>query len=221
MRNKKCPVIGVTGSIAAGKSTAVQYLVDKYHAVLIDADKVGHEVLDDRKMRRQLTNRFGKDILDRLGRISRKKLGAIVFADPAGLRDLNSLTHPEICRRIYERTEAIRQEGMAPVVFIEAIELLRSPLKDMIDEVWVVWADDEVRLNRVMLRQNLTREEAEARLNAQFPQEELKAAADRLIDGGLPLEEEYRLLDRMMDDILADICPLCDEERESELEESK
>ena len=202
-------------------SAAVQYLVDKYHAVLIDADKVGHEVLDDRKMYRQLTNRFGKDILDRLGKISRKKLGAIVFADPAGLADLNSLTHPEICRRIRERAEAVRQEGTAPVVFIEAIELLRSPLKDMIDEVWVVWAKDEVRVKRVMQRQNLTREEAEARLNAQFPQEELKAAADRLIDGGLPLEEEYRLLDRMMEDILADTCPLCDEERESELEESK
>ena len=218
MQNKKCPVIGVTGSIAAGKSTAVQYLVDRYQVVLIDADKVGHEVLDDRKTRRQLTNRFGKDILDELGKISRKRLGAIVFADPDKLAELNRLTHPEICRRIGERTEKIRQEGTAPAVFIEAIELLRSPLKDMIDEVWVVWADDEVRLNRVMQRQSLTREEAQARLRSQIPQEELKAAADRLIDGGLPLEEEYRQLDRMMEDILTDECPQCKEERESELE---
>ena len=122
-------VIGLTGTIASGKSTAAAYFHEKYGVPVIDADKVGHEVLEDPRIIGQLTEAFGGDILVH-GRIDRKKLGNKVFDDPASLERLNGITHPEICRRVHETAEAFRKsDDPAPFMLIEAYGLLQSDLK--------------------------------------------------------------------------------------------
>ncbi len=192
-------VIGVTGTIASGKSTACKYLEERYGLRRIDADLVGHEVLKSPEMVRELTKAFGEAILDTDGTLSRKRLGQIVFGDPKSLRRLNELTHPVICRRIAEEVHAFREEEEGPpVLLLEAIELLRTPLLELVEETWVVWAEDEIRIRRVMQRQNLSRKEAEERVLGQWPQESYKAAADVLIDGSGSVEELYLQLDLQM-----------------------
>lgn len=198
MRNNAM-VIGITGTIASGKSTVCSYLQKEYGAVMIDADKVGHAVLQEPSMIRSLTGQFGESILsgDRQS-IDRKALGRIVFADPEKLLLLNSLTHPRICERIREQIAAIASEKTDAVILLEAVELLRSPLRELVSEVWVVWAEENVRLERVMRRDGLSREDAKCRLAGQWPQEEYKKAADWLIDGTQSLERVHQVVDERL-----------------------
>ncbi|HIR36124.1 MAG TPA: dephospho-CoA kinase [Candidatus Faecimorpha stercoravium] len=190
-------VIGVTGTIASGKSTACRYLEEHYGIKRIDADQVGHEVTRSSEVVRELTKAFGKAILDSAGKLDRKSLGRIVFRDPDSLKQLNEITHPVICQQIEEEVKRFREDpGEVPCLLLEAIELLRTPLLDLVDEVWVVWAEDEIRVRRVMQRQNLTREEAEDRVRGQWSQDSYMAAADVLIDGSGSVEALYRELDR-------------------------
>ena len=194
MRQSK--VIGITGSIAAGKSTVCRYLEERYGIYRLDADQVGHEMIERTNIVKELTNAFGTAILDTAGRIDRRTLGGMVFTDPEKLALLNSITHPAICREIEERICSRRD----PLILLEAIELLRTPLKALAGEIWVVWAEDTVRVRRIMARQGLSEAEAWDRVRGQWPQENYKKAADVLIDGGQPLEEMYRFLDRLMED---------------------
>ena len=185
------PVIGITGTIAAGKSTVSRYFRDAYGIPIIDADAVGHEVL--------LTKALGSDILDAdQGQVDRRKLGAIVFADAKALTRLNAITHPVICIRIEEaigRTQEAEPE--APFLLVEAIELLRSPLKDMVREVWTVCADPRVRIRRIMKRQNLTEAEAVARVQSQWSDEEYRRRAAVVFDGGGDTPALYAQCDRV------------------------
>ena len=194
MRQSK--VIGITGSIAAGKSTVCRYLEERYGIYRLDADQVGHEMIERPNIVKELTNAFGTAILDTAGRIDRRALGGMVFTDPEKLALLNSITHPAICREIEERIRSRRD----PLILLEAIELLRTPLKALAGEIWVVWAEDTVRVRRIMARQGLSEAEAWDRVRGQWPQENYKKAADVLIDGGQPLEEMFRFLDRLMED---------------------
>ena len=194
MRQSK--VIGITGSIAAGKSTVCRYLEERYGIYRLDADQVGHEMIERPNIVKELTNAFGTAILDTAGRIDRRTLGGMVFTDPEKLALLSSITHPAICREIEERIRSRRD----PLILLEAIELLRTPLKALAGEIWVVWAEDTVRVRRIMARQGLSEAEAWDRVRGQWPQENYKKAADVLIDGGQPLEEMYRFLDRLMED---------------------
>ncbi len=194
MRQSK--VIGITGSIAAGKSTVCRYLEERYNIYRLDADQVGHEMIERPNIVKELTNAFGTSILDTVGKIDRRALGGLVFTDPEKLARLNAITHPAICREIEERIRSRRD----PLILLEAIELLRTPLKALAGEIWVVWAEDTVRVRRIMARQGLSEAEAWDRVRGQWPQENYKKAADVLIDGGQPLEEMYRFLDRLMED---------------------
>ena len=194
MRQSK--VIGITGSIAAGKSTVCRYLEERYNIYRLDADQVGHEMIERPNIVKELTNAFGTSILDTVGKIDRRALGGLVFTDPEKLARLNAITHPAICREIEERIRSRRD----PLILLEAIELLRTPLKALAGEIWVVWAEDTVRVRRIMARQGLSEAEAWDRVRGQWPQENYKKAADVLIDGGQPLDEMYRFLDRLMED---------------------
>lgn len=174
--NKQSYVIGLTGTIASGKSTTARYLESAYGLPRVDADLVARQVVED--SRNHLADVFGAGILED-GHISRPKLGHIVFADAEKLKQLNQMVHPETCRRI----GAWIREQQAPVVLVEAIELLRSDLKNMVDTVWVVYANPEVRMQRLMQERGLTREEAAHRIASQWDDSVYQEKADQLLDG--------------------------------------
>ena len=186
-------VIGLTGTIASGKSTTAKYLEKAYQIPRIDADLAAREVVEELKY--ELAEEFGSEILVD-GQLSRPKLGSIVFADGEKLKKLNAMTHPATCRKIQKWIEA--QE--APVVLVEAIELLRSELKDMVSTIWVVYAAPQIRVQRMMQERGLSEEEAKKRVASQWDDATYQAQANEVLDGSRDMQHLYEQCDRLIKD---------------------
>ncbi|MEI2617637.1 MAG: dephospho-CoA kinase [Thermomicrobiales bacterium] len=183
MRRKH--VIGLTGNIATGKSTVVDMLTD-LGAEAIDGDRIVHELMGPGSpLANDIRARFGEETVNADGSINRPALGAIVFSDPAKLRDLEALTWPPVVSR--KRT-AINEPG-PDVLILDAIKLFEAGMADDCDEVWVVTAPRERQIERIIARNKVDRVEAERRIDAQPPQEEKVARADLVIDNGGTLED--------------------------------
>lgn len=174
-------VIGLTGGIASGKSTVSDYL-RQLGAVIVDADKVGHEAyLPHTDAWREVVAAFGRQILGPDEQIDRPRLGQIVFSDPKAMARLNEITHPKIRSMVAERLEALRRDGVK-VAVLEAAILIEASWSDLADQVWVTWAPEEMAIRRLMERSNLTEEQARARLASQMPPAEKIQYADVIIN---------------------------------------
>ncbi|MFN2227206.1 MAG: dephospho-CoA kinase [Anaerolineae bacterium] len=184
-------VIGLTGNIATGKSEVGRILAG-LGARLIDADKVAHEVMrPGGPAYRDVVQAFGPEILAGDGSIDRGKLGAIVFRDPQALRRLERAVHPATVARVDELIAAARE----PVVVVEAIKLIEAGMHRGYDELWVVTAPRPLQIRRLVERRGTSEVEAALRVDAQPPQQEKVALADRVFvnDGALDeLEESVR-----------------------------
>lgn len=181
-------IIGLTGNIATGKSTVGRMLSD-LGASYIDADVIAHEVMATNGAAFPgVVAAFGPGILDSIGAIDRRRLGAIVFADAALLRQLEEIVHPAVSARI---SEAISAAG-GDVVVLDAIKLLESGLGGLCDAVWVVTCPLQQQLDRLARTRGMSRQEALLRINAQPPQEEKARRADVLIDNGGSLARTRR-----------------------------
>lgn len=178
-------IIGLTGGIATGKSTAARILED-LGARVIDADKIAHEIMEKGEPGyRQVVGHFGEQILTKDCEIDRRRLGETVFDDPQERRKLEELTHPLIIREIKERIE----RASAEVIIIEAPLLYEAGLDDFMDRVWVVACDRETQIERLQERDGLAAREAEKRIEAQMPLEEKCRRADRVIENNGDIED--------------------------------
>jgi dephospho-CoA kinase len=181
-------IIGLTGGIASGKSTVARFL-EELGAVVIDADRIGHEILrSDRGVRRELVAAFGQQILTPGGGVSRLALGKLVFGDPEALARLNQIMHPRIAARVKARLERYREDGVK-VVMVEAALLLEAGWAALVDGVWVTVAAEATVLKRLKGRAGLSEPESRARLRAQLPAAERLKQADLVIDTDCRLDE--------------------------------
>lgn len=177
------PVIGLTGGIAAGKSTVSGRLA-ALGAHVIDADRVGHRVLmrGGGEAHAAVVRAFGAEILDEAGEIVRARLGRRVFADPARLAELNRLTHPPMAERMRREIEEVRaRPSPPPFIVLDAAVLFEAGWESLCDEVWTVSTAPERALERLVARNRLTPEAARARIDAQLGNPEREARADRVI----------------------------------------
>ena len=180
--------IGLTGGICSGKSTAARFLED-LGAVIIDADKIGHEVLKpDTEVWHKVVDTFGRQVLTFGGSIDRKRLGDIVFGSPELLLKLNQITHPRIYQMAKTRLEDCRKRGVS-VVVLEAPLLPKVGWASLIDELWVTTASEAVVLRRLQERRGLSRTESLVRIRSQVPVQEQINCADVTIDTDCSLEE--------------------------------
>jgi dephospho-CoA kinase len=180
---------GLTGGVACGKSTVARFFQD-LGAFIIDADRVGHELIEPGHAGYQeILERFGKEILDPGGRIHRKKLGAKVFANPQQLRLLNAILHPRIIARAQELAVEQQRRNPLTVVILDAPLIFESGIASTLRKVMVVWCQPEQQVERMMARTDVSREEAERRIQAQMPLEEKRRRADYLIDCSGSLEQ--------------------------------
>ena len=186
-------VIGLTGNIATGKSAVGQMLAE-LGAEVIDADKVAHQVMEPgQPAYAAIVAAFDDDIAPAGGPIDRRRLGEIVFADPAALARLEALVHPAVGQRIAE----LVARSTANVVVIEAIKLLEAGLSvRLCDEVWVVIAPRAAQLSRLMESRGLSRDEAVLRIDAQPSQESKTAQADVVIDNDGDLDALRRTVEQ-------------------------
>ena len=174
--------VGLTGSIGVGK-TFVTSVFEELGAHVLDADQTAREVvMPGTPGLNAVTEAFGKEILNPDGTLNRKQLGAVVFADESQRQRLNQILHPFIIARqdeILNEWEAKDPQGIG---LVEAALMIESGGYKRFDKLIVVHCRPEVQLERLMLRDKLSREEAQRRINSQMPQEEKQKFADYLID---------------------------------------
>jgi dephospho-CoA kinase len=195
--------IGLTGGIGSGKSTAAKILAE-LGAPAIDADKVGHEIYQPgTPAYGELIDTFGEGILAPDRTIDRRKLGPIVFADPAALKRLNAIVHPKMFARLGEMVAAMRRGGEARPIVIEAAILIEANWQPLFDEIWLVTAARERVIERVERDRGLKPEQTEARIRAQLSDEERRKYATSVIRNDGSLEELRTAVTRLWQDALA------------------
>lgn len=184
-------VIGLTGNIATGKSTVCSIL-EQLGARVIDADQIAHAVLKrGTPAWRSVVEAFGYDILQYDGTVDRRKLGGVVFGNPAKLRTLERITHPAVGT---ELALLVRNALNAPdageqVVVVEAVKLYEAGMHEYMDALWVVTAPPAEQKRRLMQERGMSESEAEARLRSQPALDEKVERADVVIDNGGSIEE--------------------------------
>jgi len=186
--------IGVTGQIGSGKTTAAKILAS-FGAVVIDADTIGREVVDRSvPLRKKLARQFGGEILTPSGKLSRKRLARLAFADETAKQRLNRLVHPFLLKELRRQMKELAKRHN--VVVIDAALLLDWELDRPMDVVLVVHASEETRLKRLAAR-GFSKEDVLARQRAQVPFSEYRSRADYVVLNNSTVEKLQVKLQRL------------------------
>ena len=176
----RAPVVGLLGAAAGGKST-VAALLAAHGAAVVDADRVGHEVLEEPDVREALQREFGPQVFGPDGRVARRKLAELVFADAGRLQRLDDLVHPRICDRVRQQVAEQRRNEAAPMVVLDAALLLEKGLDSCCDVLVFVQSDPEQRRERAGRDRGWSGTELADRDAAQMEPEEKRRRADYVI----------------------------------------
>lgn len=186
-------VIGLTGGIGTGKTTVSNYLASHYNLPVLDADiyareavKVGSPILGE------IVKRYGADILLPDGTLDRRKLGNIVFNSPEERRWLEQQIHPYVRDRMIEEMQALNSH---PVVVLVVPLLFEVGMTALCTETWVVYCSEQHQLQRLIKRDRLTLEQAQARITSQMPIQEKCDRADVVLDNSSSLEALLKQVD--------------------------
>lgn len=181
-------VIGLTGNIAVGKSV-VRQMLQHLGAYTIDADSLSHQAMaPGAPAHGPIVDLFGKIVLNDDQTVDRAMLGSIVFAHPRALARLEAIVHPVVRQAAVSLARRARQ----PVIVVEAIKLLESPLIHLCDTVWVVHATPNTQLRRLMEKRKMTEDEARKRIGAQSAQADKLARANIVIANDGSVEDTWR-----------------------------
>ena len=193
-------IIGLTGGIATGKSTAAKYLESK-GAVVIDADQISHQLTEKgKKAWKLVVNEFGEEFLKENGELNRKKLAEIIFSDPRQRKKLESLLHPLIIYEMKEKAYYYLEENKT-VIFMAPL-LFEVGLNHFCDQNWVISSSRNEQLKRLKKRDNLNKKEALKRIKSQIPLKEKEEKADLVINNNGTIEELKEKLDFQWQKIL-------------------
>ena len=197
--------VGLTGSIGVGKSFVAGVLAE-LGCHLLDADVTAREVVAPTSVAlEKVVAEFGADVLQSNGALDRTKLGNLVFSDPGRRATLNSILHPYIIARqdeLMREWEAVSPNGIAVV---DAALMIESGGYQRFDKLIVVHCRPEIQIQRVMSRNNFSREEAEQRIRAQMSQDEKKKFADYLIDTSDGFDDTRRQTEKVYAALLQDL----------------
>ncbi|MDR5657949.1 dephospho-CoA kinase [Serpentinicella sp. ANB-PHB4] len=182
-------VIGLTGSVASGKST-VSSILSQLGAIIIDADKVARKIVNKGEPAlQQIINTFGSDIVDEQGELKRKKLGNIVFNSKDELEKLNQITHPKIIEEIQNEINWYKHRHIDSVIIIDAALLIELNMHTIVDETWVVYVPLETQIQRLVNRDDIRKEDALRRIDTQMTNQSKLQYADKVINNVGSIEE--------------------------------
>lgn len=173
-------IIGLTGGIASGKST-VSKILKGAGACVIDADQIVHQLLArNHLVRKQVVDYFGPSIVSAAGGIDRTLLGEIIFADDDKRKQLEKIIHPLVIREM--ETQLANHQELEKHIILDIPLLYETKLDYLVEQVWVVYVEPEVQLQRLLNRGQLSKAEAIKRIKTQLPLSEKKEMADLVID---------------------------------------
>lgn len=186
-------IIGLTGSIATGKTT-VSKMFEQLNIPVVDADKIAREVVEPGKEAfKKIVQSFGNTILHEDDTLNRKALGEIVFNDKEKLETLNNIVHPAI-REEMARQKQMHIDAEESSVVLDIPLLYENKLEHLVDKIVVVYIDESIQLERLMKRDKSTKEEALSRISSQIPIKDKVDRADATINNNGTIEQTYEQL---------------------------
>lgn len=194
-------IIGLTGGIGSGKSTASAYL-EKKGCVIIDADKISRKLTEKGSPYLEiLKEAFGEAFFSEEGELDRKKLGNYVFAKPEQKEKLEKIITEAVIKITLDKLEELKKQAFKGIAVLDAPLLFECGMQKYTDENWLVTAEPEVVTERVKARDGLSDAEIRSRIANQMSVEEKKVLADRILDNSKDLSHLYGQLDREIDRI--------------------
>jgi len=184
---KGIKILGITGQFCSGKST-VAAMFAAFGASVIDVDKLGHNILSDKKVKKGLIDYFGKDILSS-GRINRKRLAHKAFSSKSAHRVLCRIVHPQLAKAAIEKIKRLKRKKFRGIVIIDAAVLIEMGLSKHIDKLVFVWLPHAKQIRRARLKWRLPRLDIERRIHLQLPVSTLVKKADFIIDNSGSMAE--------------------------------
>ncbi|WP_077703302.1 dephospho-CoA kinase [Virgibacillus dokdonensis] len=190
-------IIGLTGSIATGKST-ISLMFDDFRIPVIDADKLAREVVKPgERAYEEIIRHFGLEILRKDKTLNRELLGEIIFADEQKREQLNHIVHPAVREKMVEKRDAYLQSGYTCVV-LDIPLLFENNLTSLVDKTIVVYVDEATQLQRLMERDDYSEAEAKQRIKAQMSITEKVKKADGVIDNTGSKLESFEQLEKLL-----------------------
>ena len=188
-------IIGLTGGVGAGKSTVLRCLETDWSAYTIQADQVGHRIIEPgERCYDRMTELFGKQIIKNDKTIDRRMVSDVVFGNEEMRRKLNSLLHPAIKAYILEKLEEERKAGRK-IAVVEAALLLEDHYDAFCYKIWYVYTEKEIRIKRLMESRGYTRNRAENMIASQASDAFFREHADFIIENNGDLKETYRQIE--------------------------
>ena len=187
--------IGITGGVGAGKSTILDYLSQKYDAYVIQADKIGHLVMEPGGLcYEHVIALFGRQIIKNDKTIDRKRVSDVVFGQPDMLEQLNGIIHPAVKRYILRSLKEKEQQG-CKLCIVEAALFLEEHYEEFCDEVWYVHTDEEIRIQRLMENRGYTREKSLGIIGNQASEDYFRAHTDFVVENNGNVEKTWKQID--------------------------
>lgn len=196
-------VIGITGGVGSGKTALLTYLKAKYHCKVILADEAAHQVeAPGQKCYRQLVELLSDEILEEDGTINRKRFAQKIFENELLRKKVNEIVHPAVKQYIREEISFQKEQGVLDFLFIEAALLIEDGYLNIVDEMWYIYAREDVRRERLRENRNYSDEKIDAIMEAQLTEEEFRNACSVVIDNSGTLEDSFLQIDRKVREYL-------------------
>lgn len=196
-------IIGITGGVGAGKSQILSYIKNSCHCGIILADEVAHKVKEPgQPCYEGLIRLLGEEILLPDGQIDKKVMAEKIFGDDRILKQVNELIHPAVKVYILSEIEKSRREGVLDFLFIEAALLIEEGYGSIVDELWYIYAKEEVRRKRLKDSRAYSEEKITGILKKQLSEEEYRKHCSVVIDNSGSLQETYEQIDRKLEEYL-------------------
>lgn len=191
-------VLGITGGVGNGKSMVLDYITKTYDARGIQADLAAHALMEpDGACFAPIVKCFGTEILNSDGRIDRKKLGAAVFADSEKIKRLNSIVHPGVKAYIIEEIAKEKEDGKKSLFVIEAALMIEDHYEEFCDEIWYIYAAEQVRWRRLTESRGYAPEKVKQIMNNQLPEEEFRRHCNFVVDNSSNIvENTFKQIDK-------------------------
>ena len=190
-------VIGITGGVGSGKSALLSYIKGKYDCEIILADEAAHRVKEPgQPCYRKLVDLLTDDILNEDGTINKKEMAAKIFESDELLEKVNAIIHPAVKEMILQEITRLKKEGKTCFFFIEAALLIECGYLNIVDEMWYIYAREDIRRKRLKESRNYTDEKINAIMDSQLKEEEFRKYCKVVIDNSGSLEDAYEQIDR-------------------------
>ena len=194
-------IIGITGGVGAGKSAIMDFLKQRYNAKVVRADEVAHLVTQPGKAcYMRLVSLLNDDILNEDGSIDRQKMAYKIFNDKGLLSSVNSIIHPAVKEYISQDIEREKQLGKTKLYFLEAALLIEDGYEQICDELWYIYASDEVRRRRLRESRGYSDEKTESIMKNQLSDDMFRRYATVVIDNSGTLEESFKQIEGVIND---------------------